>query len=543
MAVTIAGSAPSAAQKQAFLNAFGAAAVADMAANTGASLVAYTYPGTGAIARRLDEKTRESVSVTDFMTAAQKADVLARTGLIDCLPAFTMALAAITEQGPFVYPVSGEVIIPKGTYFLNGSLFLSSGVRLKGVASGQDGGNWATTLKFPANSAGIVGQKGNTGPDTNGSDGSIIEGLFLLGGGGTSETAHGVDMRSRMKLRDVNISGFAGNGVNIAADSASRTNANNWAMESVSTQFNGLSGVYVWGGDANAGYAVGINASNNNAWGIMDLSFLGNTYLGCHTDGNGKKTMVAYGGNRYYCVNASLAGSTTPGTDSGVWSPRGAGPVDGYNPLWVSGGGYLTGGAYGSIDPNARNLFLGCYSEGGSQPPSHVMSPAMVIGGLHAAGVTGTSTNIVDGRGSISTELTAAGANAQLGTGPSGEVMAFSDPSSGRNYPYRFIYETGKWVLNWGNTRTWLHLYNRDTTPANGFARDFSNGYGGIGLPNGYYGGGMVYRGEGTAAPTTGGLLGDIVYNTSPTAGGFVGWVCTATGTPGTWKTFGAISA
>ena len=37
---------------------------------------------------------------------------------------------------------------------------------------------------------------------------------------------------------------------------------------------------------------------------------------------------------------------------------------------------------------------------------------------------------------------------------------------------------------------------------------------------------------------------GDIVWDSSPTAGsGFAGWICTAGGTPGTWKTFGAISA
>jgi len=34
---------------------------------------------------------------------------------------------------------------------------------------------------------------------------------------------------------------------------------------------------------------------------------------------------------------------------------------------------------------------------------------------------------------------------------------------------------------------------------------------------------------------------GDIVYNTAPTAGDYLGWVCTAGGTPGTWKQFGAI--
>ncbi|PKM02412.1 MAG: hypothetical protein CVV17_05745 [Gammaproteobacteria bacterium HGW-Gammaproteobacteria-7] len=47
-----------------------------------------------------------------------------------------------------------------------------------------------------------------------------------------------------------------------------------------------------------------------------------------------------------------------------------------------------------------------------------------------------------------------------------------------------------------------------------------------------------------SAAPTTGRWRqGEIVYNTAPNAGGFVGWVCVVSGSPGTWKTFGSITA
>lgn len=35
---------------------------------------------------------------------------------------------------------------------------------------------------------------------------------------------------------------------------------------------------------------------------------------------------------------------------------------------------------------------------------------------------------------------------------------------------------------------------------------------------------------------------GDIVFNSQPSAGGFIGWACTSSGTPGTWKTFGSIT-
>ncbi len=47
-----------------------------------------------------------------------------------------------------------------------------------------------------------------------------------------------------------------------------------------------------------------------------------------------------------------------------------------------------------------------------------------------------------------------------------------------------------------------------------------------------------------TSVPTSGAyMLGDIYFKTSPVAGGYIGWVCTTAGTPGTWKTFGTIAA
>lgn len=46
------------------------------------------------------------------------------------------------------------------------------------------------------------------------------------------------------------------------------------------------------------------------------------------------------------------------------------------------------------------------------------------------------------------------------------------------------------------------------------------------------------------AAPIAGtAKIGDIVYNTAPSASGNIGWACTVSGTPGTWKAFGTIEA
>lgn len=47
-----------------------------------------------------------------------------------------------------------------------------------------------------------------------------------------------------------------------------------------------------------------------------------------------------------------------------------------------------------------------------------------------------------------------------------------------------------------------------------------------------------------TAAPSAGKFTrGDIVWNSTPSAAGFIGWVCVTGGEPGTFKGFGAIEA
>lgn len=49
---------------------------------------------------------------------------------------------------------------------------------------------------------------------------------------------------------------------------------------------------------------------------------------------------------------------------------------------------------------------------------------------------------------------------------------------------------------------------------------------------------------NGTAAPNSGSWSkGDIVWNSNPQETSYIGWVCTMTGTPGTWKPFGYIGA
>lgn len=56
-------------------------------------------------------------------------------------------------------------------------------------------------------------------------------------------------------------------------------------------------------------------------------------------------------------------------------------------------------------------------------------------------------------------------------------------------------------------------------------------------------GNGAAYHGALSAAPTTGTWArGDWVKNSAPASAGYFGFVCTAAGTPGTWKGFGLIA-
>ena len=48
---------------------------------------------------------------------------------------------------------------------------------------------------------------------------------------------------------------------------------------------------------------------------------------------------------------------------------------------------------------------------------------------------------------------------------------------------------------------------------------------------------------NGEGAPTEGNYkIGDIVWNVEPKTNSYIGWVCTQSGTPGTWKPFGLIA-
>ena len=507
----------------------------------------------------------------------------------DCIPAWNAAMDYLDHYPRNVaiaaYEGTREILFPGHQYFFSDTLQLKRALRLRGMGCGAPGGI-STMLRFAADKAGIVVNRYNTlgdaeaSPTTTGGDGSIIEGFYLFGGGGAPNLLKsGVRMRARATVRDCLIGNFAGAGVCISADTSVAAsdpyhgNANNWRIDMVRCQVNKYGGVYVSGGDANAGVAILVDASQNGRFGIRDSAFLGNTWVGCHADGNGlhniagvaETSIVSHGGIRYYLANGQDANgaTTTPGTDPTVWVSMGAGGVHANVPAWSALLSYVSGGAY--LHTGAANVspFTGCYCEGGQAPPQ-MLGAAIVTGGFMGNGLaTGAP------------HLTGSTGNGLQSQRPFTQRHTFADASTATHALGGDMSGTALDLLTWNssvatpsNPAAKGRFYQDKTTgdliwdayavlnPVRFTGFSTARTYGGrsqaesryifevrniaLGVDNN-----ARVMTMGSAAPTTGFHgLGEIVWNDGTlTAIATVGhWRCTVAGTPGTWVAVGPLS-
>jgi len=105
----------------------------DLAATTGAGLVGYLAPYTGAVARTQAGKNAETVSVLDFGAVGD--------GVTDDLPAIVLAIAA--NPG-------GVIHFPAGNYAISGAINLPDGTTIKGD------GVYASTITTQTNSINAI---------------------------------------------------------------------------------------------------------------------------------------------------------------------------------------------------------------------------------------------------------------------------------------------------------------------------------------------------------------------------------------------------
>lgn len=172
------------------------ATLAQLAASGGSALVGFLQNGTGAVATTVQTKLREQVSIFDFMSSAEIADVQAGALTLDITAAFNTALAA-----------SKNIYFPAGKYRFNSTITISGarGLILRGAASAllaSGTGYTGTTELYFSNAA--SGSNGIVITDFTGvtiSDMSIVMRRGGTGGGKALYMYNGHDYQlSNLKI-------------------------------------------------------------------------------------------------------------------------------------------------------------------------------------------------------------------------------------------------------------------------------------------------------------------------------------------------------
>jgi photosystem II stability/assembly factor-like uncharacterized protein len=249
-------------------------------------------------------------------------------GRTDDTASFQRALAAIEALSPVIgadgafSDTRGTVLfIPFGQYFLTSTLHIRRQMTLKGVSGAGDFAG--SHLIFAPDIDGIVIERQHIViTDQNNEivreygtafgDWTVIRDLAVRSNFGFafSQTpnpsvnedepisasgrhinhpplhGHGVVLNGRARLVNCEIAGFHYDGIHIDTVDDFK-NANNFEIHNCRIIDNGRHGIFPCGENSNAGRIFGADCGGNAGWGIYDRSFLGNTYVGCHCDGNG----------------------------------------------------------------------------------------------------------------------------------------------------------------------------------------------------------------------------------------------------------------
>lgn len=383
-----------------------------------------------------------------------------------------------------------------GKFRFANTIEISRGIHLKGAS----GSMWyaSTWLRFNDGVVGLKIHRSGTSQDGGAGDWAYIEGLLIEALGKTSATAHGFHAHARFTLRNCEIRSFGGDGVFIDAHSLVNAahNANCWRVDRVRIYGNAGHGFHVHGNDTNAGLATLLNTVGNMGYQIFDDSFLGNTYIGGHSDSS---------------LGTALGNIRT------------------------SGG-------------NNRSVFIGQYDEGGGSPAKHQFTAKTAIFGgtwshlidwtygqpmyFDPQRMEGGSPFRVGNHNSGNGEYT--GSQLHIGSGDgSDDYLRFKNPDE-------------IWGLRWrwrASQKEWGMFYQEASffpfrIIANGHA---SKQPGFMELPSGFYAGNKKIT-YGTAAPTSGThSAGDMVLHTSLGSAqrSISHWFCGGSGTPGTWHCVG----
>lgn len=90
---------------------------------------------------------------------------------------------------------------------------------------------------------------------------------------------HGIVAYGRFVLRNCVVSHFSGHGIYIYGNTT-HSNADGWQIDTVTVRNNCNNGLHIFGSDATLGLAKNLYALANRFWGVADLSYTGNQFIG-----------------------------------------------------------------------------------------------------------------------------------------------------------------------------------------------------------------------------------------------------------------------
>jgi hypothetical protein len=461
----------------------------DPVTQANAANIDFTPAGTGAVSRTVQAKLRERVTPEDFGAAGD--------GSTDDTAEFQAALDALASGG-ILHLGDGK------TYKLSSSLVIERPVRIVGGTQEQckllfaSGGSYIT-VGDGSKAAFVVMHTDTVITGYSGDARRSVFENFTVSLEGTPTSVRGIVVCAPAYFYQVRVENFTSGGFNVMAGNNSPIdgNANGSTFTNCISQYN-LTGFYLIGDDANACHFTRCFAADCDEWGFYDNSLLGNCFVQCEADNN-------------------------------------------------TSGGYFTNPA-----KPAASSFWSCYSE---TSPHFSVGPLCLIVGNQGIAKPARSTGGVALRGLPGADLYVSQPIAIASTDDIANSQGDS-PNAGA------CIRIGDNGIDYKATSTSLHFKLNGLLSAN--YTDFLIGTNPlIRFPNSNVGENITTTrpfmpegltigtagksgivGAGSAAPASGTYARGAIYlNEAPAAGGKIGWVCVTSGTPGTWKEWGAIDA
>lgn len=411
-----------------------------------------------------------------------------------------------------------DIFVPIGTYNFSDGFYITRPHHIRGIGVGELS---KTIFNFSgAAPVGTVNYKASvfiihssTVEDTSGNGVTLPVGQVGVSGTGavidfikvTGSSEHGIIKNAPSYLNGVASMNNAKHGIlTVANTGSSRPRISGIANQGSNTEcaalFNGWSGIVEIGDDANVIKNDSCLSAYNSQFGFYDASLLGGTNI------NGQSHENTLGD---YCMQGSLY------DNSGL-------PETPARTVWVST--YAENARPQSYSMNSRSLIVG-YT--GAEPYAHNINVlSSTIEGLR----TTKAVNVTEG-----IQWVNAGKGGDFVSVKKNAIDFGFTANPDANFSLSNLGDSQKiMVLVNGYNAMSLFLQNISATLQQN--RPW--------FPNGLTMGSYHYQSVGTAAPTTGNWeRGNIVWNEAPTAGGKIGWVCVAGGSPGTWRAFGSIDA